>query len=39
VEHDRLILPLASDGETVDLLMALMVFDDAPKTPKQTSRR
>lgn len=39
VEHDRLILPLASDGETVDVLIALMVFDDAPKTPKQTSRR
>lgn len=28
VEYDRLILPFASDGETADMLLSLMVFED-----------
>lgn len=39
VEYDRLILPLASDGQTVDMLMALMIFDEASLRPRRSSRR
>lgn len=30
IDYDRLILPLASDGELVDMLVAMMLFDDKP---------
>lgn len=29
VDYERLILPMASDGQTVDLLIALMAFDNS----------